>query len=476
MRRSRPHPCRTIWLAGICGLLSSDLVAGAERHLLRSGAVPGDLTKVQVQIEVGGELKVVAEGKVKPLQMSVAGKLVYEEKSLEPGEGRGTAAARSVRYYDQAEATIKIEDGGEKPKLRGDRRLIVVDGGASQTVLFSPQGPLVREELDLLDVPGNTLWLENLLPAKPVAVGDRWRHGDQLLASLLGLDAVSQADVNSELKSIDADNARFELAGEIHGAVGGVATDISFKAKYRFDRKQRRIAWIGMLIKEKRSVGHVATGLDVVAKMQVSLAPLAESRRLSGELLNSLALDAAARSVALECLAPAGKFRFQHGRGWHVMSDAGEVLTMRYVDRGELVAQCNVSSLADVDEGKIPTLAKFQQDIEKALDKNFGQFIQASESMNSSGHAVYRVVAEGKVSELPIQWRYYLVADGKGRQAVFAYTLESELARQLGDADQELVSSVQFIDRPGATAGQPTPAKTPPKVGKKPRRNPPDRG
>jgi hypothetical protein len=150
------------------------------------------------------------------------------------------------------------------------------------------------------------------------------------------------------------------------------------------------------------------------------------------------------------------------------MSDAGEVLTMRYVDRGELVAQCNVSSLAEVDPGKIPTLAKFQQDIEKALDKNFGQFIQASEAMSSSGHAIYRVVAEGKVSDLPIQWRYYLVADREGRQAVFAYTLESELARQLGDADQELVSSVQFIARPGLTKGQPTPAAAPtPKVGKK---------
>src|SRR6185437_10701473 len=164
--------------------------------------------------------------------------------------GRRQGQAASNDRGRQAGLRRKVARVGRRPR-RGDRRLIVVDGGASQTVLFSPQGPLVREELDLLDVPGNTLWLENLLPAKPVAVGDRWRHDDQLLASLLGLDAVSQADVNSELKTIDADNARCELAGEVHGAVGGVATDISFKAKYRFDRKQRRIAWIGMLIKEK---------------------------------------------------------------------------------------------------------------------------------------------------------------------------------------------------------------------------------
>lgn len=149
------------------------------------------------------------------------------------------------------------------------------------------------------------------------------------------------------------------------------------------------------------------------------------------------------------------------------MNDAGEVLTMRYVDRGELVAQCNVSAPPDIEPGKQPTLAAFQKEIQNGLDKNFGQFVQASESVNSVGHVIYRVVAEGKVSDLPIQWRYYLVADDQGRQAVFAFTLESELAAQLGDADQELIASLEFADRPGGS-GRPTPVDAAaPKVSRK---------
>ncbi|HVX60662.1 MAG TPA: hypothetical protein VHC19_08670 [Pirellulales bacterium] len=458
MAWSRRDPTRAVLLAGICGLLPALTVAGAEKsYTLRSSRKTGDVTKVQVEMEVGGELKVVAEGKVKPLKMSVKGKLAYEEKLLDASSSDDGIRLRSARHYDLADADIKIEEGDGKPKLREERRLIVVDATPAQTVLFSPQGPLTREELDLVDVPANSLWIEQLLPTKPVSIGSRWTYSDSLAASLLGLDAVSQSDVSSELKTIDDKNARFEFAGKVHGAVGGVATEIEVKGKCRYDRKQRRVAWVGLLIKENRSIGHVSTGLNVVARMQVHLAPGRQSEHLPDSALQSLPTDASALPISLECRHPAGKFSFQHARGWHVMSDLSDVITMRYVDRGEVVAQCNISALADQDPGKRTALGKFQQDIERSLDKDFGQFIQASESVTSNGHVIYRVVAEGTVSELPIQWRYYLVSDDQGRQVVFAYTLEKDLAAQLGDADQELVSSLEFAARP-KNQGQPTPA------------------
>lgn len=466
MLRSVHNPGWMVVMAAIGVFSAGKAALAAEKYHLESSRNPGDLTAVRVELEVGGELKVVADGKVKPLKMNVLGKLAYQEKLL-GGLANGQTGARYVRHYDLAEAKIKIEDGEVLPQLRDERRLIVVDAQADQGLLFSPQGPLTREELDLLDVPANSVWLDALLPAKPVAIGEKWRHSERLLAALLGLDAVSQSDVTSELKTVDADNARFELSGKVDGAVGGVATEISVKAKYRFDRRRRRVAWAGWLIKEKRSVGHVATGLEVAAKMQIALSPLADSQHLPASLLRRISLESPAQPTTLECQSPQGKFRFQHDRGWHVMNDAGEVLTMRYVDRGELVAQCNISAPPDAKADKRPTLASFQREIQNGLDKSFGQFVQASESVSSVGHVIYRVVAEGKVSDLPIQWRYYLVADEQGRQAIYAFTLESELAAQLGDADQQLVSTLEFIEQPGE-AGQPTPVeKAAPKVSKK---------
>jgi hypothetical protein len=149
-------------------------------------------------------------------------------------------------------------------------------------------------------------------------------------------------------------------------------------------------------------------------------------------------------------------FKFLHDRRWYPTLEKGDHLAMRLVDRGELIAQCNVSELAKSESGQGLSLTKFQSDIETALTKTFQRFVQASEGTTSTGNKIYRVVAEGTVSELPIQWNYYLVSNADGRQAVFAFTLEGSLAPQLGESDQEVVRSLSFEDPPLKTASQPT--------------------
>ena len=72
------------------------------------------------------------------------------------------------------------------------------------------------------------------------------------------------------------------------------------------------------------------------------------------------------------------------------------------------------------------------------MTKNFKRFLQASEGTTSTGNKIYRVVAEGSVSDLPIQWNYYLVSNPDGRQVVFAFTLE------------EIVGSPTRRQRPGS--------------------------
>lgn len=413
--------------------------------------------RVEAVLEVAGDVLLMEEGKTRTHTLSVSAHINYDERQLAVREDE--PETRSARFYREARADIKIGEGGIQPLLRESRRLLVADEASDRVQLFCPTGPLTREELDLVDLPANSLLLDRLLPAEPVKIGQRWRHDDALLAKLLGLDAVSQSDVHSELKQVAADRAKIELAGRLLGAIGGVATEIELKAKYRFDVNQRRITGLGLLVKEKRAIGLVNAGLNVVAKLQLALAPIeGQGEQSHGELsdsaLTQLPLEPRPEFLALECESPTKKFRLYHNRNWHLMADAGELLALRYLDRGELVAQCNISSLADVEPGKRPSLAEFQHDLERSLGKNFERFVEASESTNSLGHHIYRVFAEGRVSELAIQWRYYLFADGAGHLAVFAFTLESDLAERLGDADELLAATIEFA--PSRAAGKPT--------------------
>ncbi|MEX2121423.1 MAG: hypothetical protein WD847_17650 [Pirellulales bacterium] len=410
------------------------------------------MARVEVSLEVGGDLTTVEDGVLKPLKMSVVAKLAYDEKLLSAGNAADTV--RATRHYDRAEAVIKVEKGGLKPSLREDRNLLVAQVDQGGTTIFSPLGPLTREELDLVDIPANSLLIDSLLPGTAVAVGDHWEHGDRLLAALLGLDAVSQADVASELVAADGQTASIELGGKLHGAIGGVATEIELKGKYSFSFAQRRVTRLGLLIQEKRSVGHVGPGVDVVAKLMMTVAPVRAVGNLSDQTLAGLEVEPHPQATLLEYESPGGKFQLAYDRRWHIMDDRADLLAMRLVDRGELIAQCNVSALPPVEPGKHVTLPKFQADIGRSLSGDFRQIREAAAS-EAGGLLTYRVVAEGEVAELPMRWHYYLVAGAEGRQVVFAFTVEPGLVERLAGADEMLVSSVQFAPGQAATAARP---------------------
>ncbi len=154
----------------------------------------------------------------------------------------------------------------------------------------------------------------------------------------------------------------------------------------------------------------------------------------------------------------AGGYRMYLDRRWHSVLDEPKLLTLRFVDRGDLLAQCNIAPLEKASPGERVSLQKFQADIREALKNNFGQFLRASEGTDSRGRTIYTVIANGRVSDLPIQWNYYLVADREGHQVAFAFTLEEGLVERFGDTDRQLVGSLEFFDPPTPTTATSAPA------------------
>ena len=77
----------------------------------RSGRTPGAIDRVEVELDVGGDLRVAGTGGDQRgssnVKMSAVARLNYEEKSFAvPSAADGTL--RSVRHYDKAEAVIKV--------------------------------------------------------------------------------------------------------------------------------------------------------------------------------------------------------------------------------------------------------------------------------------------------------------------------------------------------------------------------------
>lgn len=444
---------RVLFRQFIAGMFASLVVAGLwaeaaqpkETFALSSGRKAGDIDRVAAMLEVGGHVIGVADGKVRREKMSVVCRLAYDEKTLEAPTGPAGRWA-SIRYYDKATAVVKVGDDGLKPTLRARRRLIGVETDSQKATLFSPRGPLTRDELELIDVLGNSLLLDRFLPEQPAEVGQSWKHSDELIAALLGLDEVGHSDVKSVLKEVTPTAARFEMAGRLDGAIDGVSTKIELKGKYRFDRRSRRIDWFTMLVNENRNSSPVADGVDVVARVQVRISPKTESGRLTDAALKDLPLEPTAALCQLSYESVGGNWRLTHDRCWHVTGSHRDLAVLRLIDRGEYVAQCKVSPLRKLAAGEQVSLAEFQEDVRKALGEDFGEFVEAGQSASDAGYRVYRVMVRGEASQLPIRWNYYLVTDEYGHRAVFAFSFESRLADRFDQADRKLVSSLRFLE------------------------------
>ncbi len=415
----------------------------------------GDLQHVKVLFELDGTLTLKAEtsGPV-TTPVKLKAQMIYDEKVVEPATRVATWPQSTVRSYETAKATIKFREGEVQPNLREDRRIVGVSAAkTNNVVLYSPLGPMSRDELDLIDLPANSALIDGLLPNRTVSVGDTWKLNTDILPAILGLDAISHHTLECTLDRIQDNLAVLHAKGTVTGAAEGVTSEIALAAKFSFDMTRRRVSWFAMSLNERRAVGHAQPGIKATARVQMAIAGRSHVPTLDPNVLADLNLTADDASRLLEFSSPTGGFEILIERNWHEMVERQDVSVLRLVDRGDLIAQCNISALPPVDEGEQFTIVEFQQDVKNALEANFGEFVTASESLSDSGLHIMRVVATGRTSDLSIDWVYYHISNNESRRASCVFTYESELADRFGAADQTLISSFRFSEPAASITG-----------------------
>ena len=111
-----------------------------------------DLSHVTLELSVGGKMLVQVkkesengEGsdaakaqETKELPMSVEALLKYDESRVAASDGK--SAKRGIRYYDRAEAALKVENTGKWPHLTDERRANRRRQSGRAAVLLVAQG------------------------------------------------------------------------------------------------------------------------------------------------------------------------------------------------------------------------------------------------------------------------------------------------------------------------------------------------
>ena len=179
-----------------------------------------------------------------------------------------------VRHVIQAASAINGEVRPMSALIRPEVRLLVAErrdrGGP--VVVVSPAGPLTWYELELVQGLGDPLTLADLLPEKPVAVGERWRVRDTAAQALSEYDALTSNNLEASLESADAAKARIRLKGQIQGSARGGPGKMTCEGFLTFDRQAARIDHLDLNRAETRQPGPVEAGLDIKSTLTVTRA------------------------------------------------------------------------------------------------------------------------------------------------------------------------------------------------------------
>ncbi len=166
---------------------------------------------------------------------------------------------------------------------------------------------------------------------------------------------------------------------------------------------------------ENRQAGPVEAGLDVNSTLTLLRRPARLIPELNDAALSSLALDVSPQRQLLQLVSPDGKYNLLHDRQWHTYWDDPKLVVLKRLDKGKVVAQCNLAVGPNAGRGKHQDLTQFRDDLRRSLKQRFVQFLGAGEvDGDPAGGYRYKVGVQGREGELGVLWNYYLVASPRG--------------------------------------------------------------
>lgn len=445
-----------------CKLTRRELLAGLSLSVCAAGPlgaaspenislVPDDshsLFRVRMTVDVKGNAKVpknaLTVDATRELPVQAESVIDYEERLIRNSDGIPGAAQR---YYYEASTKGQVQTNDLASGLRDEARRGIVHVGGTRSVIYATQTQLTVEELQLLKVPVNSLAIDRLLPNKSVKVNESWGLGEEVLATLLDMDAVQKSAVEATLSSVDETNAKIQLLGSISASVDGVPTSLVLRGKLTFDRKQRAITWLALAVNEKRELGKAEPGFDIAAQIRIIRKPLAKPNAIDLRETIDLADQPGEDKLLVDVHSTQGGFSVYCDRNWRMINDSERFTQLRMIENDHVIAQCDVRSMPTLKEGHQLTLEAFQDDIQRTLGDRFGELLEAEEKVTGTDLRLLRVVAQGSVESIPVQWIYLHFSNDQGHRSAAIFTLADKQVEKFGGGDHQFAEGFRFVPR-----------------------------
>jgi hypothetical protein len=278
---------------------------------------------------------------------------------------------RMLRVYDRIDFRRTVGKEEMKNTVRESVRRLVVKRDKNFKVPFSPDGPLLLSEIELVRVDVFTPTLRGLLPADAVKPGDSWKATEAAVRELTDLQEID-GGLACKLIEVKTENGRRVAIVTVSGTVKGASEDgptrHELDGHFSFDLESNYLRYLSLrgkqflLDKDGKDAGRMEGTQTITREL------LKDSPKLSDDVVRSVKLtDDGDNTMLLYDNEEIG-VRFLYPRRWRVHSEQGRQV-MIDADNG------NGILLTPLPLKDVPSPSQYAREIQEFLRSQQGKLM-----------------------------------------------------------------------------------------------------
>ena len=401
---------RAFWPTLVVLFLAKSSVFADEPVRLTEKAAVGTSYRVNSNSTISGELLAPVAKDKPPEKVKITGKSVidYAERILE-ADGK-EADHKTLRVYEKIDFVKTANDRTDEMTLRpAVRRLVVMKKGKDK-VPFSPDGPLIWGEIEMLRTDFVIPALAGLLPENAVKPGDSWKASAAAVTELTDIDKIDKGELTCTLDKVEALGPRKVAHVQFSGTLEGVNEDGPtrqvLKGRLQVDLGAQCITFLRvdgehyLLDSDLKDVGKISGTFELTRQPVTGLAILSDTS------IKGLDLNPSEDNTRLLYDSEETGVRFTHPRRWRVVRTSGRQITLDEADGSGLLI-----TLSAPDD--VPTAARFLQEAIKAM-KDRGAKLTNRTGPEKLADGVERFTVDADLGKDKVAMDYIVIRQDKG--------------------------------------------------------------
>ena len=411
--------CRNTMTAVLFFFAAPGLRAG-EPIVLQEKFTPGYQYKVSMRTDLSGTL-LPPPTKERPrpelIKLSGDSAFDYVERILAVEQGQVT---KSVRSYQRMELKRTVAGKAQENSLRPAVRRLVVLRSKALKAPFSPDGPLLWSEIDLMRSDVFTPALAGLLPGRALQLGDTWLATNLALQELTGLERIEEGQVECRLVEAGRLQARVDFQGSVKGPAEDGPNRHQLQGYLHFDLQSNHLAYLylkgtqSLLDGSGKEVGHNEGRFVLQRKLKV------ENPEISEVGLRGVLLEPNGDNTQLLYDNRTLGVRFTYPRRWWPSGVRGKQVMLDSADGHGVML--TVEPLE-----KVPTGAQFLAESRKWLQDQKARLVRVDPVAAVPGVVgMEHFALEAEMGGQKFLMDYHVIRQGNGGATVAARLLPTD--------------------------------------------------